>query len=136
MQVFEDKIDAVKKEFHSKLTAEERWTRVIAWGKRAPPFPDVWKSEANLVPGCQSLLYLHTELQPTGVMTFSTYSEALISAGLAALLTYVYSGETPKHILLNPPIFLKETGILTSLSPSRSNGVMSLYQKMMSRSMA
>jgi cysteine desulfuration protein SufE len=86
------------------------------------------------VPGCQSVLYLHTHFQD-GKLFFAAHSEALISAGLAALLIAIYTDSSPETILLNPPVFLQEIGLLASLSPSRSNGFASIYHRMRQEAM-
>ena len=63
-------------------------------------------------------------------MTFEAEADALISAGLAALLTQVYSGETPETILKCPPTYLDEIGISASLTPNRANGLYSIHLRM------
>lgn len=85
--------------------------------------------EGNRVHGCQSIMYLHTTLID-GKLTFYAHSDALISRGLAAILLEHYNGKTPKDLLLSEPTFLQEEGIISSLSPTRANGVASLWLKM------
>ena len=111
---------------------EEKYRWVIEIGRSAPPFPEEKKSEDNLVKGCQSLLYLDVELL-NGKLFIQTGSDALISAGLAALICTIYQDEPPEAVLKCPPHFLKETGLLNALSPSRANGLKSLYQALTSR---
>lgn len=79
-------------------------------------------------------MYLHSYLD-NNKMHFSAYSEALISAGLAALLIAVYDGEGPEIVLKCPPLFLETIGIHSSLSPSRANGLSSLFLKMKQESL-
>ena len=74
-------------------------------------------------------MYLYSYLEK-GAMRFFAYSEALISAGLAALLIRVYDQESPEVILKCPPFFLEKIGIQNSISPGRSNGLASLFLKM------
>lgn len=125
-----------QKDLSNELNAfpspEEKYRRVIEIGRSAPPFPEEKKLEENLVKGCQSLLYLHLELL-NGKLSIQTGSDALISAGLAALLCTIYQGESPETVLKCPPHFLKETGLLNALSPSRANGLKSLYQSLTHR---
>jgi len=83
----------------------------------------------NLVPGCQSEVYLKSRLE-NGKVFFEIYSEALISTGLAALLFTIYQGESPDVILTCPPDCLERIGIHASLSPGRSNGLASMHLKM------
>jgi cysteine desulfuration protein SufE len=86
------------------------------------------------VPGCQSLLYLKIECKE-GLLSLQASSDALISAGLAQLLIQVYDGEPTEAVFKCPPLFLKEIGLLEALSPSRANGLKSLYKKLQNESL-
>ena len=111
------------------LSLEEKYEKIITMGRALPILPPSARSEKNLVRGCQSLLYLDTELRGD-LIYFNADSEALISKGLAALLIEVYSGESPEALFKEPPFFLKEIGLHQALSPARSNGLASLFKKM------
>jgi cysteine desulfuration protein SufE len=74
-------------------------------------------------------MYLEAKLDHEKLI-LNADSEALISKGLAALLIYVYSEETPTTVANCPPSFIQEIGLTSSLSPARSNGLASLYHKM------
>jgi len=115
--------------FSCCTTPEQKYERIIALGRELPSYPLEWKTPDHLVQGCQSAMYLHTECKE-GKIKFYVFSEALISAGLAALLLAVYDDETPEAILTYPPLFLKELKLQESLSPGRSNGLASLWQRM------
>ena len=123
------KQEKLKKQFLALNTMEERYEKIIEMGRMLPSFPKEEKKEENRVQGCQSLLYLKTTLHEENV-DILVFSNALISSGLAALLVFVYQNESPIAILKYPPLFLKEIGILEALSPGRSNGLRSLYQKL------
>lgn len=126
---FLQKISFIKHSFSTCLTPESRYQKIMEWGKELKDFDAKWKTPENLVSGCQSLMYLHA----TGTeksLIFKASSDALISAGLAALLIYAYSGESAEIILRVPPTFLEELGIPQTLTPSRANGLAALYQKM------
>lgn len=101
----------------------------MEWGKRLTPFESERKIEANLVPGCQSVMYLHATFDD-GKVYFTASSDALISAGLAAILIEAYGGLTTEAILKTPPTFLDKLGIPASLTPGRVNGLASLFLKM------
>lgn len=116
----------IKAEFSGLEKSEDIYHKIIQWGKKLPPFDPSWKTEENEVKGCQSLMYLHVE-NKEGKLFFSAYSEALISAGLAALLIAFYNGKAPEDILKNPPTFLDDLKISSSLTPSRANGLASLF---------
>lgn len=123
---FEKKCAEIKKIF-AQLSADERYQRLMQMGRRLPPFPDALKTPANLVAGCQSTLYLHSDLRD-GKIFFQAHADALISSGLAALLIFVYSGEPPQTALLHPPAFLSDLSL--SLTPARSNGLFHIHLRM------
>lgn len=87
------------------------------------------KTSERIVSGCQSIVYLSTKMDQ-GKIYFNAFSEALISAGLAALLIQTYNGEDPAVLIKCPPTFLQELDITSSLSPARSNGLANIYLRM------
>jgi cysteine desulfuration protein SufE len=115
--------------FKDCLTAEQKYQKIISFGKRLALYPAEHKSADKIVPGCQSVMYLHAYLEQDK-MRYLAHSEALISAGLAALLIAVYDEESPEVVLKCPPRFLEKIGIPGALSLSRSNGLASLFLKM------
>lgn len=115
--------------FSSCLTAEDRYHRIIQMGRELKPLAIERRLPENRVVGCQSLTYLESAYRD-GLVYFSASSDALISAGLAALLIHVYSGESPEAILKCPPDFLNELGISASLTPNRANGLYSMHLRM------
>jgi cysteine desulfuration protein SufE len=124
----------LKKNFDSLSSKEERYNKIIQLGQSAPRMSKEDQKEEYRVPGCQSLLYLKVTLI-NGLLSIQTTSDALISAGLARLLVEVYDGQPPLAVIHCPPLFLKELGILEALSPSRANGLKSLYQKLQKESL-
>jgi cysteine desulfuration protein SufE len=125
-------IDAQKKLIENFLhfpSLDEKYEKIIDMGRGLSPLTPEARVEKNLVQGCQSILYLETSYKD-GLIYFNADSEALISKGLAALLIYVYSGKPPEILFKEPPHFLKEIGLHQALSPTRSNGLSSLYRKM------
>ncbi|MEM8727925.1 MAG: SufE family protein, partial [Chlamydiota bacterium] len=129
-----DKQEQLKKSFLSLKSQEERYRKIIELGQKAPKMTIEDQVKENLVAGCQSLLYLKLRCRE-GKLSLQTSSNALISKGLAQLLVQVYDGESPEAVLRCPPHFLKEAGLLASLSPSRANGLKSLYQKIQKESL-
>jgi len=115
--------------FQDCPTAEARYEKIISIGRKKNDFPENQKIASHIVPGCQSILYLYTTLQ-NGVIYFQTYSEALISAGLAQILAYVYSEQSPATVLHSPPLFLQTSKMIEGLTPGRSNGIANLYLQM------
>lgn len=124
------KQENIIKIFQSCPTAQDKYEKLIEMGRNLPSIESVFKTTQNIVQGCQSTMYLRAYLSEEGKVLFEAESEALISAGLAALLIDVYSDETPEVILKCPPNFLDEIGIKTSLTPGRSNGLASMFLRM------
>lgn len=108
---------------------DDKYKKIIEWGKTLPSLNPAFKTPDHLVKGCQSTMYLRAYLKE-GLVYFEADSDALISAGLASILIYVYNGEKPETILTVPPSFLDDLGIRTSLTPSRANGLYSVHLRM------
>lgn len=108
---------------------QERYAMIIQLGRSLPAMTAELLTEKNLVSGCQSQTYLHTKAIK-GQLHFEAQSDALISAGLAALLLFVYSGENAETLLTCPPDFLKSLELTRYLTPSRSNGLYSVHLRM------
>lgn len=123
------KQNAVKALFSTCITEEERYKKIIELGRELPRLPSEYKKAENIVLGCQSTVYLNSTLKE-GFLFFEAEADALISAGLVALLIHVYSGETPEAMLKCPPTYLEELGVNASLTPSRSNGLYSMHLRM------
>lgn len=119
----------LKNLFRPCTSPESKYQKIIELGRSSEPYPEEHKKPENLVQGCQSIMYLYSWMHE-GRVFYMAGSEALISAGLAALLIKVYSGEAPEVILQEKPSYLEELGIPASLTPTRSNGLYSLYLRM------
>jgi len=119
----------IKSLFDGIDSPHTRYQKIIDLGKSLPEIPEDHKTDANIVRGCQSIVYLHSELKD-GKLFFTASSEALISSGLAALLIMAYNGKSPEEVIKIAPSFLEELQIPASLSPGRSNGLASMYLRM------
>ena len=128
------KQNLLKESFNALKSQEEKYHRIIELGQAAPPMHPHDQVKENLVAGCQSLLHLKVECTK-GLLALQASSDALISAGLAQLLIKVYDGESPEAVFKCPPLFIKEIGLIEALSPSRANGLKSLYQKLQQESL-
>ncbi|HAB98779.1 MAG TPA: SufE [Parachlamydiales bacterium] len=128
-ETFKKKSEELKKKFQSFGSIDARYHALIELGKTLPPYPSELKTPNRIVSGCQSILHLNASLND-GKIFFEATSDALISAGLAALLLTVYNGETPETLLTCPPSFLSELGIIGQLSPNRSNGLAHIHLRM------
>jgi cysteine desulfuration protein SufE len=115
--------------FSACSSQEEKYKKIIELGKAIPPLDPSLKLTNNIVSGCQSTTYLHSFLKD-GRIFFATASDALISAGLAALLIQVYNDELPETVLKCPPDYLKVMEIYASLTPNRANGLYNIHLRM------
>lgn len=119
----------IKDIFNLCSSEELKYQKIIELGRQVPRLDAAYKIPENIVKGCQSTMYLRSFLD-NGKIMFQADSDALISAGLAAILLKVYSGETPEAILKCAPDFLEDLGISASLTPSRANGLYSIHLRM------
>ncbi|WP_348662895.1 SufE family protein [Chlamydia vaughanii] len=113
--------------FPEKFHQDALYNTLLDFGSRSKTFDKCKIAQENLVLGCQSDLYLY-EIYQDGCLFFFTYTEALISSGIAALFAEIYSGETPVTILTCRPIFFDKLSQYLSLG--RINGGESLYMRM------
>lgn len=127
--VFNPNYNSILETFSLCDTPEKSYTKIMEIGKRQVPFSSEEKVSENLVRGCQSELYLLSELKE-GQIYFRTYADALISAGLAQLLVWFYNGASCEEMIKTPPSFLEELNIPASLTPSRANGLYSIHLRM------
>lgn len=123
------KQERIKKNFAACKATGEIYEKIIELGRLLAPFPEEWKTAEHLVSGCQSQVYLYSELVE-GKVRFLVGADALISAGLAALLLAVYNDESPEAVLGCPPTFLESLGIPAALTPGRSHGLASIHLRM------
>ncbi|MAD91570.1 MAG: Fe-S cluster assembly protein SufE [Gammaproteobacteria bacterium] len=103
----------------------DRYQYIIDMGRRLPNFPDSYRIDKNLIPGCQSQVWFVAQ-EEGGRLHFQAISDAAIVSGLIALLLRLYNGRTPKDILDTPPDFVKSLQLEDHLSPTRSNGLSSM----------
>lgn len=108
----------------------DRYQLLIDMGSEQEPLPDDLKTEANLINGCQSRVWLVAELTPEGKLVFRAESDALIVKGIVTLLIRVLSGHTPEEILNANLHFIQDIGLSEHLSPTRSNGLLAMVKQM------
>lgn len=131
----QEKQDRIIREFKALGDWPERYKYIIKLGQKLDSLDDKYKTDENLVRGCQSQVWLHTELDDDKVI-FKADSDAAITKGLVALMVRFYSDETPDDILSNNPDFIKQIGMQEHLSPTRSNGLASMIKQMKIYAMA
>ncbi len=106
----------------------DKYNYLIELGKSLPLIDEKYKTESNLITGCQSRVWLHAEYDGERVY-FTADSDAVITKGIANLLIRVYSGHTPGEILEASTEFINEIGLTEHLSPTRSNGLISMIKQ-------
>ena len=107
----------------------DRYQVLIDLGNEQKPLPESDKTESNLIPGCQSSLWLVCD-ENDGKLFFRAESDAIIVKGIVALLIKVLSGHTPDDILNADLYFIDKIGLREHLSPTRSNGLLSMLKQM------
>lgn len=128
---------ATIKEIQDEIIAEfsdfddwlDRYQLLIDLGTEQEPLPDEYKTDNNLIEGCQSRVWLQADFVD-GKIFFRAESDALIVKGIVSLLIKVYSGHTPDEILDNEPYFVEAIGLKEHLSPTRSNGLLAMIKQM------
>ena len=107
----------------------EKYEYLIELGKDLPLIADKYKTKENIIVGCQSQVWLYAEKIENKVV-FTAEADAIIAKGIIALLIQVLSNETPEDILNTELNFIKEIGLQEHLSPTRSNGLVSMVKQM------
>ena len=105
------------------------WIATSYLGNEQEPLDEKYKTEQNLIEGCQSRVWLQAD-EVDGKIIFKAESDALIVKGIIALLIKVVSGHTPDEILNSELYFIDKIGLKDHLSPTRSNGLLSMVKQM------
>jgi cysteine desulfuration protein SufE len=121
--------DEVIAEFSDFDDWMDRYQLLIDLGNEQEPLDEAYKTEENLIEGCQSRVWLQCD-EADGKLLFRAESDALIVKGIIALLIKVVSGHTPDEILDADLYFIDRIGLREHLSPTRSNGLLSMVKQM------
>lgn len=120
--------NAIIEEFELFDDWMDKYNYIIELGKSLPLIDPQYKDDAHLIPGCQSQVWLHAEMSD-GKLFFRADSDAIITKGIINLLIRVLSGHTPQEILASDLGYIDQIGIKEHLSPTRSNGLLSMIQQ-------
>lgn len=121
--------DEIIEEFIELDDWMDRYQLLIDLGSEQPPLDAKYKTEQNLIEGCQSRVWLQADLVD-GHILFKAESDALIVKGMVALLVRVLNGQTPQDILDADLYFIEKIGLREHLSPTRSNGLLAMLKQM------
>jgi cysteine desulfuration protein SufE len=113
----------------------DKYNLLIDLGKDLPVIDPKYKVKDFLIEGCQSKVWLHPEYDGK-IITFTAESDAIITRGIVSLLIKVLSGRTPEEIMSADLYFIDKIGLRQNLSPTRSNGLLSMVRQMKLYSMA
>ena len=108
---------------------QDRYGYIIELGKSLPVIDDTYKTQQYLISGCQSQVWLHASYN-NGLVEFRADSDAIITKGIVALLVRVLSHQKPDAILEAPLDFIEKIALKEHLSPTRSNGLLSMIKQM------
>jgi cysteine desulfuration protein SufE len=106
----------------------DKYEYIIQLGKELPLIDEQYKTEDHLIRGCQSRVWLHADYHD-GRLFFTADSDASITKGLVSLVIKVLSGHTPKEIVDAQITFIDAIGLSSHLSPTRSNGLLSMLKQ-------
>lgn len=106
----------------------ERYEYIIDLGKSLPMIAEEYKTDTNLIRGCQSKVWLHAE-QKGDKIEFTADSDAILTKGVIAIMIRVFSGQSSQDILNASTDFVDEIGLKEHLSPTRANGLVSMIKQ-------
>ncbi|WP_027966850.1 SufE family protein [Halomonas halocynthiae] len=106
----------------------DRYQYIIDLGKQLPALPEEYQTDTYRIQGCQSNVWMNDRREGE-LLHFDAMSDAAIVSGLVAVLMRIYSGRTPQDICNTSPHFLHDLGLDKHLSPTRSNGLNAMLQK-------
>jgi cysteine desulfuration protein SufE len=106
----------------------DRYQYIIDMGKQLPPFPEEWNTPEHKIQGCQSNVWMHHERRGD-VIHFDAVSDAAIVSGLIAVLMRIYNDRPAEEIRATSPHFMQDLGLDKHLSPTRSNGLGAMLQR-------
>jgi len=126
-------IDEIQNEIVEEFSMFDDWMDkyeyIIDLGKKNEPLAEEFKIKQNLIEGCQSKVWLHTEINEAQQIVFKSDSDAIITKGLAALIIRVFNEKSPDEILNANIFFVDKIGLSSNLSPTRSNGLASMLKQ-------
>ena len=125
-----EKQDEIISEFSFFEDWMDKYAYIIDLGKELELIEERDKREENLIRGCQSRVWLVAETDAEGNMKFKSDSDALITKGIIALLIRVVNGEKPETVAREGLYFVDKIGLKEHLSPTRSNGLLSMIKQM------
>ena len=126
-------IQSIQEEIVAEFSFFEDWMQryeyMIELGKSLPLIAPEFKTDDNIIKGCQSKVWVHAEIE-ADKLVFTADSDAIITKGIIALLIRVFSHQAPADILTAETDFIDQIGLKEHLSPTRANGLLSMIKQM------
>ena len=129
METIKDIQEEIIEEFEIFDDWMQKYEYLIDLGKELAPIDKKYKTEDNLIKGCQSRVWLHAE-HTDGKIIYTADSDAIMSKGIVAILINVLSGQAPSEIATAKLDFINKIGLKEQLSPTRANGLVSMIKQM------
>jgi cysteine desulfuration protein SufE len=120
--------DEIVEEFSLFEDWMQRYEYMIDLGKSLPLIAEEYKTDSNIIKGCQSKVWVHAELEEDK-LNFTADSDAIITKGIIAILIRVFSDQHPNDILAADTDFIDKIGLKEHLSPTRANGLVSMIKQ-------
>ncbi len=127
--------DAIIEDFSAFDDWMDKYALLIDLGNSLAPLDEQYKTPDNLIEGCQSRVWLNATYED-GIISFQAESDAVIVKGIVSLLIQVMDKHTPDEILESDLYFIDKIGLKEHLSPTRSNGLLSMVKQMRLYAMA
>lgn len=128
-----NKINEVQEEIVEEFSLFDDWMQryeyMIELGKSLPLIDPEYKTEDNIIKGCQSKVWIHADLE-ADKLVFTADSDAIITKGIIAILIRVFSNQHPDAILGADTSFIDKIGLKEHLSPTRANGLVSMIKQL------
>ena len=108
----------------------QRYEYMIELGKSLALIDEQYKTDDNIIKGCQSRVWVHAQMTDDHKVSFTADSDAIITKGIIAILIRVFSDQKPKDILEANTNFIDQIGLKEHLSPTRANGLVSMIKQL------
>jgi cysteine desulfuration protein SufE len=131
----QEKQDEIIDDFSVFTDWMDKYEYIVQLGKDLPLIDDQYKTDDHLIRGCQSRVWLHAAYE-NGLVHFTADSDAIITKGLISMVIRVLSGHTPREILDAEIYFVDRIGLTSHLSPTRSNGLLSMLKQIKAYALA
>ena len=126
------RIEEIQEEIVDEFSMFDDWMQryeyIIELGKSLPLIDEKYKTEENIIKGCQSKVWVHAD-EKDGNVVFTADSDAILTKGIIAILIRTFSNHSPKEILEANTDFIDEIGLKEHLSPTRANGLVSMIKQ-------